>query len=113
MSQERRISGEALEASQWFAAEIDAWPVTDDQLDDLLWNATAYPFAPPGHVADQLAELRRLSGGNYAGAMAIASLDDRVFELTALRPPLPAGSAATDPAPKCAVEQSQPTTDHD
>ena len=42
------------------------------EADTLLWHCTAFPFASVLHVARQLRDIRKKSGGNFEKAIAIA-----------------------------------------
>lgn len=39
-------------------------PCSDEEADALLWNATAFPFASPKHIARQLRKAKQRSGGD-------------------------------------------------
>lgn len=77
-------------------AEVASWgAMSDEQWDTLLWCGTAFPCADTLHVVGQLAELRRLSGGNWAGAVSLANLTQAADELLYHRPALPASTEAS------------------
>ena len=48
-----------------------------EEASHLLWGATAFPFASPLHIARQLKDLKKRSGGNFDIAMAIADTEAR------------------------------------
>lgn len=67
-------------------SEIARWNLSDEQMDYLLWEGTAYPFASAEHTARQLRDLRRLSGGDFAGALSLSALQNSVDARLYLRP---------------------------
>jgi len=52
------------------------WPhLSDEEMHDLLWNATAFPFASGEHTAIQVEEMAVRSGGYLGVALALADED--------------------------------------
>lgn len=46
---------------------------TDSEYNELLWSATAFPFAPPDHIERQLIEAVTLFGNDIGKAIGYAA----------------------------------------
>lgn len=60
------------ETCREFVERIWGTPVTDDQLDGLLWHCTAFPCIDVTELEKQLRKVKADSGGDYERAMAQA-----------------------------------------
>lgn len=59
------------------------WPsaATDDQVEDVLFNVTSFPFGSMEYITNQLIEYHAKSGGDIDLAMAIVSKEmDETWE---------------------------------
>ena len=60
------------ETCREFVERIWGKPVTDDQLDGLLWHCTAFPCVSVEMLEEQFTKVRDESGGDYDKAMSLA-----------------------------------------
>lgn len=60
----------------WKALVDRIWgQCTDKQAEVLLWHCTAFPFVSVFHVARQLKDIKKRSGGDFDKAWRIADED--------------------------------------
>lgn len=57
----------------WMKTVVEIWPqaVTEDIVQDLLWNTTCFPFGSDERVIEQLKEYHDKSGGDIHKAEMI------------------------------------------
>lgn len=60
------------ETCREFVERVWGNPVTDEQIDGLLWHCTAFPAISVEMLEEQLTEVKKESCGDYGKAMAQA-----------------------------------------